>query len=238
MTHPFIPQLDAFGGIELHFAELNDFENNCYVVVDTATGATLIVDAADAAPYVLDLVEVARERAAEAGRPEPQPVGILTTHSHPDHWQALADVRDALGVPTIAGADDADDIPVPTDRRVVDGDTIELGSTTLELIGLRGHTPGSIAVVIRQPDEAARILTGDSLFPGGIGNTWDDQERYEQLLTDCVERIFRRFPDETVFYPGHGLPSKIGKERGFLNRWRLFGGMDAVNPATDKYQLP
>ena len=236
MTHPFIPKLDAFGGIELHHAELNDYENNCYVVVDTATGATLVVDAADAAPYVLGLIDEARKSAAAAGRPEPRPIGILTTHSHPDHWQALADVRNALDVPTYAGVDDADDIPVPTDHRVADGDTIEFGATTLELIGLRGHTPGSIAVAIRQDGEPTRLLTGDSLFPGGIGNTWDDAARYEQLLTDCVERIFRRFPDDTVFYPGHGLPSTLGKERGFLNRWRLLGGLEAANPALDRYQ--
>lgn len=235
MVHPFIPKLDAFGGIEIHYAELNDFENNCYVVVDTATGRTLVVDAADAAPYVLDLVEVARESAAAAGRAEIEPVSILTTHRHPDHWQALGDVRAALGVPTIAGAADADAIPVPTDRRVEHGDTIELGETVLELIGLRGHTEGSIAVAIRQPGEAVRLLTGDSLFPGGVGNTDGDQERFEQLLGDVVERVFRRFADDTVFYPGHGLPSLLGKERGFLNRWRILGGLPPRNPADDRY---
>ena len=235
MTHPFTPQLDAFGGIEIHYAELNDYENNCYVVVDTASGEALIVDAADETPYVLGLVETARESAAEHLRTAVHPVAVLTTHSHPDHWQALAEVREQLQLPTIAGDADADEIPVPTDRRVNHGDTIQLGETTLELIGLRGHTPGSIAVAIRQPGEATRLLTGDSLFPGGIGNTWDDAARYEQLLTDCVERIFRKFPDETVFYPGHGLPSTLGRERGFLNRWRLLGGLPAANPAQDAY---
>lgn len=235
MTHPFVPKLDAFGGIEIHYAELNDYENNCYVVVDTASGKTLVVDAADAAPHVLDLVAAARESAAQAGRPEITPVGVLTTHSHADHWQALAEVKAALAVPSFAGEADAAEIPVPTDRLVNHGDTVELGATTLELVGLRGHTPGSIAVVIRQPGEATRILTGDSLFPGGIGNTWDDPERYRQLLTDCVERIFRRFPDETVFYPGHGLPSTIGRERGALNDWRLLGGLSPANPSDDRY---
>lgn len=236
MTHPFIPRLDTFGDVELHYAELNDFENNCYVIVDTKTGAALIVDAADAAPYVVDLVRVANERALAAGRPEVAPIGVLTTHAHPDHWQALADVRDAFDVPTIAGEADAPEIPVPTDRLVNHGDTIEVGDLRLDVIGLRGHTEGSVALAIPAEGEAPRLITGDSLFPGGIGNTWDDPERYERLLTDCVERIFRRYPDETVFYPGHGLSSLIGKERGFLNRWRLLGGLDAVNPAYDAYQ--
>ncbi|KAB1644715.1 MBL fold metallo-hydrolase [Gulosibacter chungangensis] len=235
MTHPFMPKLDAFGSVEIHYAELNDYENNCYVIVDTTTGAALIVDAADAAPYVLQLVETAAAAAAEAGRPEVKPVGILTTHMHPDHWQALADVRAALEVPTLAGEADAPEIPVATDRVLNHGDVVEVGSLTLDVIGLRGHTDGSVALAVVVEGEAPRLITGDSLFPGGIGNTWDDAERYERLLTDCVERIFRRYPNETVFYPGHGLPSTLGKERGFLNRWRLLGGLPAENPASDAY---
>lgn len=235
MTHPFTPKLDSFGTVEIHHAELNDYENNCYVIVDTTTGAALVVDAADAAPYVLRLLEVASETALAAGRPEVRPVGILTTHKHPDHWQALADVREALGVPTMAGEADAPEIPVPTDRLLNHLDAIEVGSLHLDVIALRGHTDGSVALAIVQEGEAPRLITGDSLFPGGIGNTWDDPERYEQLLTDCVERIFRQYPNETVFYPGHGLPSTLGKERGFLNRWRLLGGLPTGNPADDAY---
>ncbi|MGO1544698.1 MAG: MBL fold metallo-hydrolase [Gulosibacter sp.] len=235
MTHPYLPHLDSFGSVELHYAELNDFENNCYVIVDTTTGSALIVDAADAAPYVLRLLDTANEAALAASRPEVQPVGILTTHKHPDHWQALAEVKESLGVPTIAGAADAPEIPVATDTLVAHGDTISVGELRLDVIGLRGHTDGSVALAITVPGQAPRLITGDSLFPGGIGNTWDDSERYEQLLTDCVERLFRRYPDETVFYPGHGLPSTLGKERGFLNRWRLLGGLAAENPAKDAY---
>ncbi|WP_051267257.1 MBL fold metallo-hydrolase [Gulosibacter molinativorax] len=235
MTHPFTPKLDSFGTVEIHYAELNDYENNCYVIVDTVTGSALIVDAADAAPYVLRLLDVANDAALAADRPEIQPVGILTTHKHPDHWQALGEVRDDLGVPTLAGAADAAEIPVPTDRPLVHGDEVHVGDLRLGVIGLRGHTDGSVALSVVSSDAAPRLITGDSLFPGGIGNTWDDPARYEQLLTDVVERVFRRFPDSTVFYPGHGLPSTLGKERGFLNRWRLLGGLEAANPALDAY---
>ena len=96
------------------------------------------------------------------------------------------------------------------------------------------HPENVLAVAIRQPGAPTRLLTGDSLFPGGIGKT-DDDEQYERLLTDVVERLFRRFPDDTVFHPGHGLPSTIGRERGFLNRWRLIRDLPAQNPANDKY---
>lgn len=235
MTHPFTPKLDAFGTVEIHYAELNDFENNCYVIVDTTTGSALIVDAADAAPYVLRLVQTANDAALAEGRPEVNPVGILTTHKHPDHWQALAEVQAALEVPTLAGEADAPGIPVSTDRTLAHGDTVEVGSLALDVIGLRGHTDGSVALAIVVPAEAPRLITGDSLFPGGIGNTGDDSERYERLLTDCIERLFRRYPNETVFHPGHGLPGLLGKERGFLNRWRFLGGIPAVNPADDAY---
>lgn len=235
MTHPFTPQHDAFGSVEIHYAELNDFENNCYVIVDTTTGAALIVDAADAAARVLHLVATANDAALGAGRAAVQPVGILTTHKHRDHWQALAEVRAALAVPTLAGQADASEIPVPTDRLLRHGDVVEVGSLRLDVIGLRGHTEGSVALAILEPGEAPRLITGDSLFPGGIGNTNNDPERYRRLLTDCVERIFRRFPDDTVFYPGHGLPSTLGKERGSLNQWRLFGKLPAEDHEHDAY---
>lgn len=236
MTHPFAPHIDGFGAVELHYAELNDFENNCYIVVDTATGAALVVDAADAAPRVLELLDIARARAAEAGRAPVEPIGILTTHRHADHWQALAEVRDALGVPTLAGAADAPGIPVPTDRPLEHGDVIRVGGLRVEAIGLRGHTEGSIALAVVEPGEAPRLITGDSLFPGGIGNTQGDPERTERLLADVVERLFRRYPDETVFYPGHGLPSTLGRERGFLNRWRIEAGLPPQNPAADAHR--
>jgi glyoxylase-like metal-dependent hydrolase (beta-lactamase superfamily II) len=110
------------------------------------------------------------------------------------------------------------------DRTVEHGDTITVGAVTLEVIHLRGHTPGSIALLYDGGDEAGpHLFTGDSLFPGGVGNTWDDSERFTQLYADVVERIFDRLPDETWVYPGHGKDTTLGVERPALPEWKARG---------------
>jgi glyoxylase-like metal-dependent hydrolase (beta-lactamase superfamily II) len=213
MSHPFHPNLDAFGAFELHYAEVNDFENNCYVIVDVATGNALIVDAADNAPAIIELVHIATRRAADAGAAPVRVVGVLTTHRHRDHWQALEEIKAHFDVPSYAGANDAAELPGTTEHRLSDGDTIALGEQRLDVIGLRGHTPGSVALALTTPEHPTRLITGD-----------------------VVERIFRRFPNETIFYPGHGLPSTLDRERGFLNTWRLQGGLPPENPSGDAYR--
>ena len=216
------PALDAFGGLELHYAEVNDFENNCYVVVDTESGEALIVDAAANAPAIVRIVDAARIRASEQSRAEIKPIGILTTHGHHDHWGALAECKQHYSVPSIAGASDAAAIPVSSDRTVSDGDTIRLGSHELEVIGLRGHTPGSVALALRSSEGAVRLITGDSLFPGGPGKTNSERE-FTQLMDDLESRVFERFDDDTVVYPGHGKATTLGAERPQLGEWRERG---------------
>jgi glyoxylase-like metal-dependent hydrolase (beta-lactamase superfamily II) len=87
------------------------------------------------------------------------------------------------------------------------------------VIHLRGHTPGSLALLYQD----AHLFTGDSLFPGGVGNTQRDAARFEQLYTDVVERVFDRLPDETWVYPGHGKDTTLGAERPSLPEWRERG---------------
>ena len=99
-----------------------------------------------------------------------------------------------------------------------------VGGQTLEVIHLRGHTPGSIALVWRGPGDAGvHVFTGDSLFPGGVGNTQKDPAGSTRLIDDLEERIFGRLPDETWFYPGHGNDSTLGVERPHLGEWRARG---------------
>ena len=67
------------------------------------------------------------------------------------------------------------------------------------------------------------MFTGDSLFPGGVGNTERDAVRFDRLYTDVAERIFDRLPDETWVYPGHGKDTTLGAERPSLPEWRQRG---------------
>src|SRR5438045_332628 len=117
-------------------------DNNAYLLRCTASGEGLLIDAANEA-----------ERLRELVRFEGPPVSaILTTHRHPDHWQALPETAEDAGAAIYAGDADADELPVAVDERLEHGDTIEVGELTMQIIGLRGHTPGSVAVLYRDPE--------------------------------------------------------------------------------------
>jgi len=148
---------------------------------------------------------------------------VATTHQHWDHVRALKEIVEATGAPTAAGTEDADALPVAVDRNLEHGDTVAVDSFTLTAVHLRGHTPGSIAFVYEDPEGPAHIFSGDSLFPGGVGNTQNDPERFTQLLDDVTQRLFGAYPDDTVVHPGHGKPTTLGAERPHLEEWRARG---------------
>jgi glyoxylase-like metal-dependent hydrolase (beta-lactamase superfamily II) len=186
--------------------------NNVYLLRCTASGEGLLIDAADEAPRIRELVTF-----------EGPPVSaILTTHRHPDHWQALATIADEAGAAIYAGDADADALPVAVDERLQQGDTITVGDLTLDVIALRGHTPGAVAVVHRDPSGIPHLFTGDSLFPGGVGKTTTPAD-FQSLIDDVEQRIFDVLPDETWVYPGHGDDTTLGVERPHLDEWRTRG---------------
>jgi glyoxylase-like metal-dependent hydrolase (beta-lactamase superfamily II) len=185
--------------------------NNCYLLRCRATGQQLLIDAAAEPERLLDLIG---PDGLEA---------VVTTHEHADHVGALAEVVTATGATTYARQPDAGRLPVET-RIVVDhGDRIAWGACALEAIALTGHTPGGVALLYDDPDGHAHVFTGDSLFPGGVGNTWDDAARFTQLLGEVEQRLFDRLSDETWIYPGHGADTTLGAERPQLPAWRARG---------------
>ena len=93
---------------------------------------------------------------------------------------------------------------------------------SLEIIALRGHTPGSVAVLYRDPDGINHLFTGDSLFPGGVGRTTSPED-FTSLIDDVEARVFGELDDSTWFYPGHGDDSTLGVERPHLAEWRERG---------------
>ena len=189
--------------------------NNCYLLTCRDTGDQVLIDAADAAPVLLELI-------GSAGL-----TTVVTTHQHWDHHRALAEVVSATGASVVAGAPDAAAITeqtgVPVDRPVAQGDTVGVGSCSLSVIALAGHTPGSIALLYEDPDGHPHLFTGDSLFPGGIGNTFGDEAAFAQLIDEVETKLFQRLPDDTWFYPGHGNDSTLGAERASLPDWRARG---------------
>jgi glyoxylase-like metal-dependent hydrolase (beta-lactamase superfamily II) len=187
------------------------FDNDCYLLRCRATGEQLLIDAANDPRTLLTLVG-----ADGLGQ-------VLTTHQHADHWQALQEVVAGTGATTLAGRHDAEGIPVPTDRLLDDGDTVTVGDVALTAVHLVGHTPGSIALVYDDPQGHPHLFTGDCLFPGGVGNTFGDDEAFRTLLGGVEEKLFGRLPDETWVYPGHGDDTTLGAERPQLAEWRARG---------------
>ncbi|TQF65465.1 MBL fold metallo-hydrolase [Rhodococcus spelaei] len=207
------PQRRTIAGATITKISVGPMDNNAYLVVCSATGDALLIDAANEADRLARLIE--------AGAPTLS--SIVTTHQHPDHWLALAEVVQLTGVPTVAHALDAATLPVTPDRTVTDGDLVEVGSLALEVIHLAGHTPGSIALALTDPASGTvHLFTGDSLFPGGVGKT-PDSDHFDSLYRDVTTKIFERFPDDTVIYPGHGKDTTLGAERPFLAEWQERG---------------
>jgi glyoxylase-like metal-dependent hydrolase (beta-lactamase superfamily II) len=199
-------------GLTIAKLAVGPMDNNAYLLRCTQTDEGLLIDAANEADRLRDLVTF-----------EGEPVSaILTTHRHFDHWQALAETADYAGAAVYAGVDDADDLPVAVDERLEHGDEITVGDLSLSIIGLRGHTPGSIAVLYRDPEGSPHLFTGDSLFPGGPGRTTNPAD-FTSLMDDLEARVFDTLPDETWFYPGHGNDSTLGAERPHLGEWRERG---------------
>ncbi|TGD88530.1 MBL fold metallo-hydrolase [Mycolicibacterium sp. CH28] len=189
-------------------------DNNTYLVTCSRTGESLLIDAANDPDLLVDLV---REQA-------PKLALIVTSHQHYDHWQALAAVAEATGAPTAAHQLDAEPLPIPPERFLAGGDTITIGDLVFDVIHLRGHTPGSVALALRPTAErtATQLFTGDCLFPGGVGKTWEPGG-FEQLLGDVSAKVFGVYDDATVVYPGHGDDTTLGAERPHLAEWRERG---------------
>ncbi|HEY8534782.1 MAG TPA: MBL fold metallo-hydrolase [Micromonospora sp.] len=205
-----VPDVRELEHLTITKVSVGPMDNNAYLLRCRATGEQLLIDAANEAPRLLDLI-------GDAGL-----TTVVTTHRHQDHWMALEEVVARTGARSLAHAADAEAIPVVTDT-IADGDRITVGACELEVIHLVGHTPGSVALLYRDPAGFPHLFTGDSLFPGGVGNTHGDPTCFASLINDVERKIFDRLPDETWFYPGHGHDSTLGAERPALPEWRARG---------------
>lgn len=198
---------------------VSSMENNVYLVTCLLTGSQVIIDAAAEPETIDELLDSAADDAAS-----PHLEQVITTHRHRDHIGALADLVTSRGAQATAGRDDAAAITAATGIEIgpLDhGDVVTVGRLKLDVIGLRGHTPGSITLVLHRRD-GVELLTGDSLFPGGPGRTTTPAD-FQSLMGDLTERVFEVYPDATAFWPGHGRGSTLGAERPHLDDWRARG---------------
>src|SRR5487761_703658 len=200
-------------GLTVTKIAVGPYDNNAYLLRCTSTGQGLLIDAAAEPDRLIEMIG-------------DTPVGVIvTTHQHPDHWQALPEVQKHTGAEVVAHAADAAALPVPVGHLASHGERLRFGDVTLAVIHLRGHTPGSIALTYDadgQLGDSPHLWTGDSLFPGGVGKT-TTPETFTSLFNDVSERLFEPLPDPTWVSPGHGKDTTLGTERPHLAEWRARG---------------
>jgi glyoxylase-like metal-dependent hydrolase (beta-lactamase superfamily II) len=204
------PDTRDTGPMTITKISVGPMDNNAYFLRCASSGEVLLIDAANEPDRLLGVL--GDDRLSR----------IVTTHQHFDHWQGLPEVVAATGAPVFAHPADAGELPVTVSGKLEDGDTVPLGDCSLSVIHLVGHTPGSIALLYQGPDRP-HLFTGDSLFPGGVGNTFGSKENFATLIDDVEHKLFDRLPDETWVYPGHGKDTTIGAERSSLPEWRERG---------------
>ena len=177
------------------------YENNVFVVRSKGTGEAVIIDAANEHELLLEV-----SRATGVRR-------VLTTHGHFDHIQAVTAMRNA-GIDVGIAAEDAKMLP-SYDFTIPDDDIIEVGDLRLRTIHTPGHTPGSTSFLL---EGHPLLFTGDTLFPGGPGNTSFKDASFEQIVESIDRRLFT-LPADLLVLPGHGLDTTLGTERPHLQEW-------------------
>ena len=186
---------------EVHKIVVGPYENNVFVLRDKATGEAVLIDAANEHERLLELCTRLGVRS------------VLETHGHWDHIQAVPAVRDA-GYRVAVTSGDAGMLP-SYDDLLEDDSVIEVGRLRLRTILTPGHTPGSICFRL---EGSPLLFSGDTLFPGGPGNTEKDPVRFARIIRSIDERLFT-LPPETLVLPGHGADTTIGTERPHLDEW-------------------
>ncbi|CAN5137321.1 MBL fold metallo-hydrolase [soil metagenome] len=187
------------GPVDVRKFTVGRYDNNVYVLA--SGGQALIVDGA---------AEPARIVSEAEGL---DIVGIVQTHGHHDHVGALHALVEMLDVPVLAHPGD----PMPVAAEVLrDGQRLVVGSAVIEVLHTPGHTPGSVCFYVE-----GFLVSGDTLFPGGPGNTRGDRTDFDRIM-ESLDRLFR-LPDETRVLPGHGLDTTLARERPYLEVWRARG---------------
>jgi glyoxylase-like metal-dependent hydrolase (beta-lactamase superfamily II) len=177
------------------------FENNVFVLRCKGSGDAVIVDAANEHELLLEVSKATGVRR------------VLTTHGHFDHIQAVRAMRDA-GIDVGIAPDDASMLPA-YDFVIPDDEVIPVGDLRLRTIHNPGHTAGSTSFLL---EEHPILFSGDTLFPGGPGNTSLPGGDFAQIIESIDRRLFT-LPADLRVLPGHGLDTTIGAERPHLQEW-------------------
>ena len=187
---------------EVHRIVVGPMDNNVYILRCRRTGDAMLIDAANEHEALLDIC---------------QRLGVnqvVETHGHWDHIQAVPAVRDA-GISVAVTSADAGMLP-SYDLILEDEESIRVGDLRVKTLTTPGHTPGSICFDV----EGTNLLfTGDTLFPGGPGNTSFEGADFATIIESIERRIFAKFDPDTLVLPGHGASTTVGEELPHLQEW-------------------
>ena len=187
---------------EIHKVVVGPMDNNVYVLRCKQTGDAVLLDAANEHDRLLDLAKRLNVRR------------VLETHGHWDHIQAVPQMRDA-GYSVFVTQQDAGMLP-SYDELLDDDDVLAVGQLKLHTIHTPGHTPGSMCFLI---EGSPVLFSGDTLFPGGPGNTSFEGGDFPTIIRSIEDRLFSKLDADTIILPGHGDQSTIGEERPHLQEW-------------------
>jgi len=189
--------------VEVHRVVVGSYDNNVFIVRCRRTGESVLIDAANEHELLLELCRDLGVRR------------VLETHGHWDHIGAVSQIREA-GYEVAVTSQDAPMLKdVGYDVFLDDAEVIEVGRLRLNAIHNPGHTPGSISFDL---EGTPLLFTGDTLFPGGPGNTFGDAAAFDTIISSIDDKLFT-FPDETIVLPGHGVDTTIGRERPHFQEW-------------------
>ncbi len=188
--------------VEVHRLVVGPVDNNVYVLRCRATGDSLLVDAANEHDKLLELCQALNVRQ------------VVETHGHWDHIQAVEAVRDA-GIDVAVTHADAGMLP-SYDQILEDSSVLQVGRLRVGTIATPGHTWGSMCFSV---EGTPLLFTGDTLFPGGPGNTSFEHSDFATIINSIEQRLFEPFSADTIVLPGHGAGTTIGAETPHLQEW-------------------
>jgi glyoxylase-like metal-dependent hydrolase (beta-lactamase superfamily II) len=187
--------------VEVRTVSIGSYDNNVYVLVDTATGESILIDAPTEPDRISELTEGTNVKY------------IVITHGDADHIQALPEMKRRLGAPVGIHQADAHNLSQPPDFNINENDVLNFGDSSIRALHTPGHTPGSLSLVTD-----GILISGDTLFPGGPGNTKRPGGDFSAIISGIRDKLFV-LPDDTRVYPGHGKPTTIGAEKPHLQEW-------------------
>jgi len=187
--------------LEIHKVVVGPFDNNVFVLRCRHTGDAVLIDAANEHEQLLDLATRLGVRR------------VLETHGHWDHIQAVTEMRDAGYSVGVTAADAA---MLPSYDEIIGHDeVIEVGDLRVRTILNPGHTPGSMSFLV---EGKPLLFSGDTLFPGGPGNTKAEGGDFDTIITS-IDELLLSLDADTLVMPGHGDDTTIGAERPSLQEW-------------------